>query len=53
MKSIEAKTYDEALTWLRDNGFDITEAPGMSGGDPENSRRRSEDLCLPGLLDRQ
>jgi hypothetical protein len=31
MKSIEAKTYDEALTWLRDNGFDLTEAPGMSG----------------------
>src|SRR6202044_758967 len=30
-KAIEAKTYDEALTWLRDNGFDITEAPGMSG----------------------
>jgi hypothetical protein len=31
MKSIEAKTYDEALVWLRDNGFDLTEAPGMNG----------------------
>jgi hypothetical protein len=31
MKSIEAKTYDEAVNWLRDHGFDITEAPGMTG----------------------
>src|SRR5271154_4226065 len=30
-KTIEARTYEEALTWLREHGFDITEAPGMSG----------------------
>src|ERR1700739_2262260 len=30
-KSIEARTYDEALAWLRDHGFDITEAPGTNG----------------------
>lgn len=30
-KTIEARTYEEALAWLRDNGFDITEAPGMNG----------------------
>src|SRR3984885_1057928 len=30
-KTIEARTYEEALTWLRDHGFDVTEAPGTSG----------------------
>src|SRR5271155_563800 len=30
-KAIEARTYDEALTWLRDHGFDVTEAPGTNG----------------------
>jgi len=30
-KTIETRTYDEALAWLRDHGFDITEAPGTSG----------------------
>jgi len=30
-KTIEARTYDEALAWLRENAFDVTEAPGMSG----------------------
>ena len=30
-KSIEARTYDEALNWLRDHGFDVTEAPGTNG----------------------
>jgi hypothetical protein len=30
-KAIEARSYDEALTWLREHGFDVTEAPGMSG----------------------
>ncbi len=30
-KAIETKSYDEALGWLRDNGFDVTEAPGTSG----------------------
>jgi hypothetical protein len=29
-KTIESRTYEEALAWLRDNGFDITEAPGKS-----------------------
>lgn len=27
-KSTEARTYEEALAWLRDNGFDTTDAPG-------------------------
>jgi len=27
-KSIEARTYEEALAWLRDHGFDVTDAPG-------------------------
>ncbi|SRR5579871_1268879 len=30
-KAIETKSYDEALVWLRDNGFDVTEAPGTTG----------------------
>ena len=30
-KAIEARTYDEAVTWLRDHGFDVTEAPGTNG----------------------
>lgn len=30
-KTIETRTYDEALAWLRDHGFDTTEAPGMNG----------------------
>jgi hypothetical protein len=30
MKTIEGRTYDEVLGWLRDNGFDITEAPGTN-----------------------
>jgi hypothetical protein len=29
--AIEARTYDEALSWLRDHGFDVTEAPGTNG----------------------
>lgn len=29
-KTIEARTYDEALAWLRDHGFDVTEAPGTN-----------------------
>lgn len=27
-KKIEQKTFDEAVAWLRDQGFDILEAPG-------------------------
>ncbi len=27
-KNIEPRTYDEAVAWLRDHGFDILEAPG-------------------------
>jgi len=27
-KAEQGKTWDEALAWLRDNGFDILEAPG-------------------------
>ena len=30
-KATEARSYDEALNWLRDNGFDVTEAPGTNG----------------------
>jgi hypothetical protein len=30
-KTIEARTYEEALGWLRDNGFDVTDAPGTNG----------------------
>src|SRR5437016_1986763 len=30
-KTMEARSYEEALAWLRDQGFDLTEAPGMSG----------------------
>jgi hypothetical protein len=30
-KTIEARTYEEALAWLRDHGFDVTDAPGMNG----------------------
>jgi hypothetical protein len=29
-KPIEAKTYEEALAWLRDHGFDVTDAPGTT-----------------------
>ena len=28
---IEQRTYDQALEWLREHGFDLTEAPGMQG----------------------
>ena len=30
-KTIEARTYEEALAWLRDHGFDTTDAPGTNG----------------------
>ena len=30
-KTVEAKTYEEALAHLRENGFDVTDAPGMNG----------------------
>src|SRR6267154_6057033 len=30
-KEIEARGYDEALNWLREHGFDVTEAPGTNG----------------------
>ena len=30
-KNVEPRTYDEALRWLRDNGFDLLEAPGTQG----------------------
>src|SRR6266581_2122517 len=29
-KTIEARTYEEALAWLRDHGFDVTDAPGTT-----------------------
>jgi hypothetical protein len=29
-KSTEARSYEEALAWLRDNGFDVTDAPGTT-----------------------
>ena len=30
-KATQTRTYEEALAWLRDNGFDTTDAPGTSG----------------------
>src|SRR5258708_9604340 len=30
-KAIEARTFDEALAWLREHGFDVLEAPGTNG----------------------
>src|SRR3979411_2471654 len=30
-KTIEARTYEEALAWLREHGFDVLDAPGMNG----------------------
>ena len=29
-KTIEARTYEEALAWFREHGFDITDAPGST-----------------------
>lgn len=29
-KTIEARTYEEALAWLREHGFDLTDAPGAT-----------------------
>lgn len=28
---VEQRTYEEALDWLREHGFDLTDAPGMQG----------------------
>ena len=28
---VEQRGYEEALSWLRDHGFDLIEAPGMQG----------------------
>lgn len=28
---VEQRSYDDALSWLRDHGFDMIEAPGMRG----------------------
>src|SRR6202043_3703480 len=30
-KTVEARTYEEALAWVRDQGFDVTDAPGTNG----------------------
>src|ERR1700756_4253848 len=30
-KTIEARTYEEALAWVREHGFDMTDAPGTNG----------------------
>ena len=30
-KAMEARTYEEALAWLREHGFDVLEAPGTNG----------------------
>src|SRR6201997_1334598 len=30
-KTIEARTYEEALAWVREHGFDVTDAPGTNG----------------------
>lgn len=31
IKAIEAKTYEESVAWLREHGFDVTDAPGTNG----------------------
>src|ERR1700732_3626530 len=31
LKAIEAKTYEESLAFLREHGFDVTDAPGTNG----------------------
>src|SRR5712675_804009 len=31
VKTIEARTYEEALAWLREHGFDVLDAPGTNG----------------------
>ncbi|HWF92790.1 MAG TPA: hypothetical protein VN684_10935 [Terriglobales bacterium] len=28
---VEERSYEDALSWLRDHGFDLTEAPGTAG----------------------
>src|SRR6266566_3236849 len=28
---IEQRTYDDAIAWLREHGFDVLEAPGTAG----------------------
>ena len=28
---VEQPTYEESLSWLREHGFDLIEAPGMQG----------------------
>jgi len=30
-KVLEQRTYEDAVSWLRDNGFDLIEAPGTQG----------------------
>src|SRR5271165_6158197 len=30
-KEVQARTYEEALAWLREHGFDVLEAPGTNG----------------------
>jgi hypothetical protein len=30
VKPIEPRTYEEALAWLREHGFDVTDAPGTT-----------------------
>ncbi|MGC2188027.1 MAG: hypothetical protein WA607_06325, partial [Candidatus Sulfotelmatobacter sp.] len=30
-KALEARTYEEALAWLREHSFDVLEAPGTNG----------------------
>ena len=31
VSKVEQRTYEEALAWLRDHGFDLLEAPGTQG----------------------
>ena len=28
---VEQSSYEDALSWLREHGFDLIEAPGMQG----------------------
>src|SRR5579864_5052350 len=60
-KTTEGRTYEEALAWLRDNGFDTTDAPGttnrvflrkynVSAAIERTSGEGVKIFCYPGYL---
>ena len=57
---VEQKSYEDALSWLRDHGFDLIEAPGMQGrvflrkyNVSAAIQKNGENLRLPRLSDWQ